>query len=76
MRLLFLEMAGIGQHDRTQINSRSRGVDGTMKTLGDQPRNVAGVVEMSMSKDNGVYFTGRDWRVLPVALTPFFLPLE
>src|SRR5215472_16990334 len=49
MCLLLLQVAGIGQHDRAQVNRGGRGIDRAVKTLSGQTRNVTGVVQMRVS---------------------------
>src|SRR5208282_274853 len=69
-------MPGIRQYDRAQIDSRRRGVNRPVETFFHQARNPSTMIEMRMSKDNGINFARWDGSVLPIALAPFLLSLE
>jgi len=75
-RIFFLKMTRILQHDRAQINGCRRGVDRAIESLLHETRDVAAMIEMRMSEDDGFDLVGRNGRGLPVALTPLFLSLE
>ncbi len=51
-RILFLQVAGIRQQDFTEIRCRTRTEDWPCKTLLDQQRQVAGMVEMGVREKN------------------------
>ena len=74
--VFFLQVAGIGQQNATQIYSRRRGVDWSVKPLLYQPRNPSAVVKMRVGEHDGINLPRRNWRILPVPLAPFFWSLE
>ena len=47
-----------------------------MKSLVDETRYPAGVVQVSMRQDYRIDLSCRDWKILPVTLAPFLLPLK
>ena len=74
--LHFLHMAGIRQHDSTQIRRRRRGVDHAAKTsrlqLGQQP----GMVDVGMRQQHRVNFTRVEGELLPIQGFQCLRPLE
>jgi hypothetical protein len=75
-RLFFLQMAGVRQDDRTQIDCRRRGKDRPVEAFFDQPGNPAAVVEMRVRQNHGINVTRRNGSVFPVAQSPFLLSLK
>src|SRR5579884_217656 len=75
-RVFFLQVTGIGQKDAAQFDRCLGGVDLTAKPAFHQARNPSGMIEMSMGKNNGVDGACRNGQVLPIVLTPLFLPLK
>ena len=76
LRIFFLQVAGIGKNDAAQIDRSGRGVYGSAKPFFHQPGNPSAVIEMSVGENYGVDLAWGHRRLLPVALTPFVLPLE
>jgi hypothetical protein len=75
-RFFFLQVAGVGQHHRAQVDGGLGGVNGAVKAFFHQPRNPAAVVEMSVGEDDGVNGMRRHRCILPIARAPFLGPLE
>ena len=74
--VFFLQVSGVGQQDAAEIDGCGRGIDRPVEALLDQPRDPAGVIEMSVREDDGIDLARWNRQVLPVALTPFLLTLE
>src|SRR5215469_5760259 len=74
--VFFLQMAGVGQQNATQIDRGLCGVNRSVKSLFDQTRDPPRVVEVRVGEDDCVNGLRRDRQILPVTLTPFLLSLE
>ena len=72
----FLQVAGVRQDYRAQIDGGGCGVDPSFETLAGQPRDPATVVKMSVRQDHGVNFVRRNRSIFPVAFTPFLGSLK
>jgi len=66
-RILFLQVTGIRQQDFTEIRCRARTEGWSRKTLPDQQRKVAGVIEMSMREQNRIDPMGVNREAIPIA---------
>ena len=75
-RVFFLQMARIRKDDATQIDRRRRGENSPAESFLHQSRNPSAVIEVRMGQDDRVDRSGRNRRVVPVTLTPFFRPLK
>ena len=53
-RVLFLQPAGVGQHQRAQVGRARRAEDRPMKAVGDQSRQQARVIDVRVRQDDGV----------------------
>ena len=60
----------------TQVDGCGRRVNRPAKSLLHQAGNPAAVIEVGVGEDDGIDIARRHGRVLPVALTPFFLSLK
>ena len=76
IRIFFLQVAGVGQNDSAEIDRGRRSVDGSAKSLFDQARNPAAVIEVGVREDDGINLPGRNRRVTPISLAPFLGALE
>ena len=65
-RVLFLQVAGVGQENRTQIARRARAVNGSSEAALDQQRQIAAVVEMGMGENDGIDAARFDRKRRPV----------
>ncbi len=65
-RVLFLQERRIGEHRQAQIDGGGRGVDRALKSVLDQARQIAAVVDVRVREDDGVD-RGRRKRKLAVA---------
>ncbi len=74
--ILFLDVCGIGQHHRTQILRAWRAEDTAAKSIRDEPRQIAAMVEMGVREDNRVDAAGGKRQRLPVAFPQFLQALE
>ena len=54
LRVPFLNVSGVHQHDRAEIARRRRAVDGARVSFGDQQWQPAGVVDVRMGQHDGV----------------------
>jgi len=75
-RVLFLDVRGVGQHQRAQIPRAGCAEDAALESLGNQAREVSAVVEVRMGQDDGVDGSGGDGQGLPVAKPQFLQSLE
>ena len=75
-RLFLLQMAGVRQYHRAQINGGRRGIDRPLETFFDQPRNPAAVVKMGVRQNHGVNLARRNRSIFPVAESPFLWALK
>jgi hypothetical protein len=66
--VFFLKMRGIGQDDPRKVGSGGRAEDAALETLRDEPREVASVIEVRVSEDDGRDRIGLDRKGLPVAI--------
>ena len=74
--IFFLQVAGVGEDNASQIDGGRGGVNWAMKAFFDQAGNPAAVIEVSMGDDDGVNLFRRDRSVAPVPFAPFFGTLE
>ena len=74
--IFFLQVSGVGQNDRAQIDGRWCGVDGAVEAFFHQPRNPAAVVEMRVGEYDCINLAGGDRCVLPVAFAPLLRALK
>jgi hypothetical protein len=74
--IFLLDPAGIGEHQLAQVSSTRGANHAAAKALGDEPGQVANVVEMRVGEDNGINRGGRDWKFLPVPQTQLFQALK
>ena len=74
--LFFLEVRRIGQHDRAQVARARRAEDPAAKSLRDEPREVAAVIEVGMRQHHGVDARGVDRKRRPVPLPQLLEPLK
>ena len=74
--IIFLDAAGIREHDAAEILGARRAEHAPGKTLRDEPRQISTMIEMRVRQDDGVDFRGFDWQVLPVALPQFLQTLK
>ena len=72
----FLHMAGIRQHDSTQIRRRRRGVDHAAKTSRLELGQQTGMVNMRMRQQHRVNFTRVKGKLLPIEGFQRLRPLE
>ena len=75
-RVLFLDASGIRQHDAAQILRAGGAEHPPGKTLHDNARQVADVIEVRMRQHDRVERRGRDRQVPPVQLAQLLEPLE
>src|SRR5215471_5292474 len=75
-RLLLLQMAGVRQDHRAEVDGRRRGIDRSGKALLDEPGNPTAMVQVGMGENDSIDLAGRDRCILPVSLSPFFVALE
>ncbi len=66
-RIFFLQVTGIRQQDFTEIRSRAGAEGRPGKTLLDQQRKVAGVIEMGVREQNRIDPMGIDREAIPIA---------
>ncbi len=71
-----LQPAGIGEEDLEQISRCSRRIDRPFKAELHDPRQVAGVIDMSVSDYHGVQRRRVERRLFPVALAEFAFTLK
>lgn len=75
-RILFLDSRGIGQDEAAQVH-RPRGTeDPAGEASGDEPRQIADVIQVRVRQDDGVDRSGLDRERFPVTLAKLFQPLE
>ena len=65
-RILFLQMAGIRQHERTQVRRPFGAIDRSAETVGDEPWQQAGVIDVRVREKHGVERCGMHWKRAPV----------
>ena len=75
-RVFLLQTTGIGQHDSHQVRGAGRADDAAAEPLGDEPWQVAAVIDVGVSQDDGVKAPGGNGQRLPVAIPQFLEPLE
>ncbi len=74
--VLFLQPAGVGQHQRTQVG-RARGAeDSAVKTVGDETWQQAGVIDVRVREDDRVDRRGMNRQRPPVAAPQFLQSLK
>ncbi len=76
LRVFFLDPRGVSQHDARQVGGRGRAEDPAAKTLPDQPRQVAGVIEVGMRQHDGRDLRRAQGQRLPVALAEILQSLK
>jgi hypothetical protein len=74
--ILFLQTTCVWQKYLQEIRCSARAIDWPMKSLPNQTRQVASVIDVRVRNENCVQRTGIEWRVLPVALAKFLESLE
>src|SRR4029077_12562688 len=70
------QMAGIRKDDAAQVDGRQSGVNRATEALFHETRNPSAVIEVSVCQNDCVDFFGGHRSITPVALAPFFRPLE
>src|SRR5262245_59474802 len=75
-RVLFLDAAGIRQHQLTQILSSRRADDAPLVALSGQPREIADVVQMGVCEHDCIEARWSDWKFIPVTEPKLFQPLK
>src|SRR6266571_4601771 len=76
LRLLFLEVRGVGQHDLEKIGGAARAVDGPREALLAEPRQEAGVVDVGVAQQDGLDGRRGHGKPRPVAQAQLLEPLE
>ena len=76
IRIFFLQVAGVGQDDSTEIDRGRRSVDGSAKALFDEARNPAAVIEVGVREEDRINLPARNRRFTPISLAPFLGALE
>ena len=69
-------MCRIRQKDMGQVYGSGRCVDGSVVPLGHKARQIPGVIDMGVSKDDRIYRSGIDWGRIPVSQAQFFWSLK
>ena len=64
-RVFFLDVRGVGQHERAQIARARRAEHAPAKALGDEPRQVAAVIEVRVREDDRVDPRRDRWEAPP-----------
>ena len=76
LRVLFLQVRGVGQHQLAQVGRAAGAVHRALEALRDEPRQPAGVIDVRVRQDDGVDRLGRDRQRRPVALPQLLQALE
>ena len=74
--VLFLNVRRVRQHQRAQIPGARRAEHASAKALGDEPRQVAAVIEVRVRQDDGVDPRRIDRKRPPVAISQLLETLE
>ena len=74
--VFFLDVRGVGEHQRAEVAGACRAEHAALESLGDQAGQVAAVVEMRVGQDDGVDVVRVDGERLPVAEAEFLESLE
>ena len=75
-RFFFLQVRRVGQHDSQQIAGSGGREDGTTVALGDDPRQIAGVIDVRMGQHHRAQSRQVDGHGRPVFQAQFLKPLE
>ena len=73
---LFLQTRCIGQKNLEQISAAARTINWSAKTVLDEPRQIAGVIDVRVRDDHGIHRRRIERRFLPVTLTQFAQALK
>src|SRR3954452_9727946 len=76
LRILFLDVRRIRQHEAAQLRRGGRAIDRPLETLRDETRQPAGVIDVRVGEDDGVDGVGRDRQRAPIALAQLLETLE
>ena len=74
--VLFLDPAGIGQHEPAQIHRPRCAVHPPLVAIGPQTREIAHVIQVCVGQDHGVDLARRHRKFRPIAKAQFLQPLE
>ena len=75
-RILVLTLGRIIEEQSEQIGSSRGGEDRPLETFPGQPRQPAGVVDVSVGEHDGVDRVGRHGEVVPIPLAEMLFPLK
>src|SRR3972149_6789984 len=75
-RFYFLQVSGVGQQNARQIDRRGSGVNRAFVTQSHKLRQIAGVIDVRVRQNDGVYRTRVDGRLRPVPETQVLRSLE
>ena len=74
--ILFLQMSGVRQHQRTEILRRGRAEHAASKPGGNQTRQVPAVIQVRVGQDERVNGGGIDRQRCPITQPQLFQPLK
>ena len=74
--LFFLQTRRIGKQDLQQGGSAARAINRAAKTVTDESRKIAGMIDVRVGDDYGVNGGCVERRLLPVALAQFTQTLK
>jgi hypothetical protein len=75
-RVFLLDAPRVGQHQSRELHRACGAEYATVVAVRDQARQIADVIEVRVSEDNGIERRGRDRKRLPVARAQFLQALE
>ena len=74
--VLLLQIGRVGQQVSEQIGGRARAVHRSAEATPHQQREIPGVVDMSMTQDDGVQLGWHERRCQPITFAELLQPLE
>ncbi len=75
-RVLLLQPASVGQHQRTQVCRPTRAVNRPMESAGHQSREETRMIDVRVGEHDGVQRRGMNWKGSPVSPPQLLESLE